>query len=78
MEYLQTLKDRLAQGTVPLKEAIQWALEVVEALTVAHEKGIIHRDLAAQEYPSPNGDFPLENGEGRLLARPCGRIHIQS
>jgi eukaryotic-like serine/threonine-protein kinase len=41
MEYLegQTLKDKLGQGAVPLKDAMQWALEIVEALGVAHEKG---------------------------------------
>jgi len=47
MEYLegQTLRDRLAQGAIPLKEAMQWAGEIAEALSVAHEKGIVHRDL---------------------------------
>jgi serine/threonine protein kinase len=47
MEYLegQTLRDRLAQGAVPLKQTMQWALEIAEALAEAHEKGIIHRDL---------------------------------
>jgi predicted Ser/Thr protein kinase len=47
MEYLegQTLKDRLAQGAVPLKHSMQWAMEIAEALAEAHEKGIIHRDL---------------------------------
>ncbi|MBN2317893.1 MAG: protein kinase, partial [Acidobacteria bacterium] len=47
MEYVEglTLKDRLVRGNVPLNEALQWALEIAEALAVAHEKGIIHRDL---------------------------------
>ncbi len=47
MEHLegQTLRDRLAQGSIPLKQAMQWAVEIAEALAVAHEKGIIHRDL---------------------------------
>jgi eukaryotic-like serine/threonine-protein kinase len=47
MEYVegQTLKDRLAHGEVPLKDVVQWAVEIAEALAVAHEKGIIHRDL---------------------------------
>ena len=41
MEYLegQTLRDRLAQGSVPLKQAMQWALEIAEALAEAHDKG---------------------------------------
>ena len=47
MEYVdgQTLRDRLAKGPLPLKEAIQIAGEVAEALEEAHEKRIIHRDL---------------------------------
>jgi tetratricopeptide (TPR) repeat protein/tRNA A-37 threonylcarbamoyl transferase component Bud32 len=47
MEYVdgQTLKDRLARGPLPLKEALQTAIEVAEALEEAHENGIVHRDL---------------------------------
>jgi eukaryotic-like serine/threonine-protein kinase len=47
MEYLegQTIRDRMTQGSVPLKQAMLWAVEIAEALAVAHEKGIIHRDL---------------------------------
>jgi len=47
MEYVdgQTLRDRLTKGPLPLKEAIQTASEVAEALEEAHEKRIIHRDL---------------------------------
>lgn len=49
----QTLKDRLAQGPVPLKEAMEWAVEIAEALAVAHEKGIIHRDLKPSNIMLP-------------------------
>ncbi len=47
MEYVdgQTLGDRQAKGPLPLKEAIQIAGEVSEALEDAHDKRIIHRDL---------------------------------
>ena len=40
-----TLADRLAQGAVPLDEAIPLAREIAEALEAAHEAGIVHRDL---------------------------------
>jgi len=55
MEYVegQTLKDRVAQGPVPLKEAMEWAVEIAEALAVAHEKGIIHRDLKPSNIMLP-------------------------
>ena len=40
-----TLADRVAQGALPLDEAIAIARQIAEALEAAHEQGIIHRDL---------------------------------
>jgi serine/threonine protein kinase len=40
-----TLADRIAQGAVPLDEALAIARQIAEALEAAHEQGIIHRDL---------------------------------
>ena len=40
-----TLADRLAQGRLPVAEAIPIARQIIEALEAAHEQGIIHRDL---------------------------------
>src|SRR5215813_10670301 len=40
-----TLADRIAQGAVPLEEALAIARQISDALEAAHEKGIIHRDL---------------------------------
>src|SRR5580765_4943300 len=41
----ETLADRLAKGPIPLVESLRIALEIIDALEAAHEKGIIHRDL---------------------------------
>lgn len=41
----ETLADRLAKGAIPVDEALSIAKQIAEALEVAHEKGIIHRDL---------------------------------
>ena len=40
-----TLADRIAQGSIPLDEALPIAKQIAEALEVAHEQGVIHRDL---------------------------------
>ena len=41
----QTLESRLAEGPLAPAEAIQLAVEVVEALVEAHARRILHRDL---------------------------------
>jgi Tol biopolymer transport system component len=40
-----TLADRIAEGPLPLEEALGIAAQIAEALEYAHERGIIHRDL---------------------------------
>ena len=47
MEYVQgeTLRDKLAEGPLPLKEALQTTAEIAEALEAAHKRTIVHRDL---------------------------------
>jgi hypothetical protein len=41
----ETLADRLAQGPIPVEEALIIAKQICDALEEAHEKGIVHRDL---------------------------------
>src|SRR3989454_5139812 len=40
-----TLAERIAEGAIPLAEALPLARQIADALEAAHEKGIIHRDL---------------------------------
>jgi predicted Ser/Thr protein kinase len=41
----RSLKDRIAQGPLPLDEALSIARQIGDALAAAHAKGIIHRDI---------------------------------
>ena len=47
MEYLdgETLAARLARGKLPLDQALQYGIQIADALAVAHKAGIVHRDL---------------------------------
>ena len=47
LEYIEgpTLADRIAQGPIPVDEALPIAKQIAEALEAAHEAGVIHRDL---------------------------------
>ena len=40
-----TLEDRIAEGSIPVDEALPIARQIAEALEAAHEGGVIHRDL---------------------------------
>jgi serine/threonine protein kinase/Tfp pilus assembly protein PilF len=63
MEYVdgQTLGERLKEGPVPLKETLQIAGEVAEALEEAHKKGIVHRDL------KPANIMLTRNGHAKVM-----------
>src|SRR4029077_114048 len=47
MEYLegQTLAARLKKGPFALEQALQYAIQIADALDTAHRHGVIHRDL---------------------------------
>jgi tRNA A-37 threonylcarbamoyl transferase component Bud32 len=50
-EYVEgeTLKDRIRRhGRLPISEAVAYAIEIARALGVAHERGIVHRDVKPQ------------------------------
>ena len=41
----ESLSDRLTRGPLPLDEALQRGIEITDALSNAHRRGIIHRDV---------------------------------
>lgn len=61
MEYLEgsDLARRLRdEGTLPLQEAVEFALQTCEALAEAHALGIVHRDL------KPSNLFCVQRSDG--------------
>jgi len=47
MEFIegQTLKDRVASGTLEIDEAVKIVIQIGKGLNEAHAKGIVHRDI---------------------------------
>lgn len=41
----QELRERLDEGSIPLRKVTDYAQQIVSGLSAAHEKGIVHRDL---------------------------------
>jgi eukaryotic-like serine/threonine-protein kinase len=70
-----TLADRIAQGPIPVKEALPIARQVAEALEATHEHGIIHRDLTPPNIKlRPDGTIKvLDFGLARIAAGNAAR-----
>ncbi len=47
MEYIEgeTLTDRLERGALPLEQALQFGIQMADALDKAHRQGVVHRDF---------------------------------
>src|SRR6185295_11460037 len=52
----EELRDRLNAGQIPLRKAIDYARQIVNGLSAAHEKGIVHRDLKPENLLVTNDD----------------------
>ena len=71
MPYVQgeSLRDKMAGGPLPVKDAVKVAIEVAQALGYAHSQGIIHRDIKPENIMLSGGhaivmDFGLARALG--------------
>src|SRR3954468_2761495 len=62
-EFLQgsTLRRHLLSGPLPLRQAVDYAQQIAQALAAAHEKHIVHRDL------KPENIFITKDGRAKIL-----------
>ena len=57
----ETLRSRLNRGPLPYRKAVEYGIQIAQALDAAHGKGIWHRDV------KPANIFLTEDGRVKLL-----------
>ena len=56
-----TLREHLRRGSLPVRKAIDYAIQIAHGLAAAHDKGIVHRDL------KPENLFVGKDGRIKIL-----------
>jgi len=57
----RTLREVLADGALPPRKAVDYAIQTANGLSAAHDKGIVHRDL------KPENLFITKDGRVKIL-----------
>lgn len=65
-----TLRERLEQGALPLRDVLRIGAGIASGLAAAHEKGIVHRDLKPENVALASDGRPqlLDFGLARVVA----------
>jgi eukaryotic-like serine/threonine-protein kinase len=56
-----TLREQLNGGALPVRRAVEYAIQLARGLAAAHDKGIVHRDL------KPENIFITAEGQVKIL-----------
>ncbi|HTS38600.1 MAG TPA: protein kinase [Candidatus Solibacter sp.] len=57
----ESLRQRLQAGPLPVRKAVDYAIQMARGLAAAHDKGIVHRDL------KPENIFLTKDGRAKIL-----------
>jgi eukaryotic-like serine/threonine-protein kinase len=57
----ETLRQQLERGPLPIRKAIDTAVQIAHGMPAAHERGIVHRDL------KPENLFVTKDGRVKIL-----------
>jgi eukaryotic-like serine/threonine-protein kinase len=66
----QTLRQRLAEGALPVRATVDYSLQMVQGLIAAHDRRIVHRDLKPENL--------FVTSDGRLKILDFGVAKLQS
>jgi eukaryotic-like serine/threonine-protein kinase len=66
----KTLRVRLSEGVIPIREATDYALQIAHGLISAHERRIVHRDL------KPENLFLTHDGRVKILDFGVAKLQI--
>ena len=57
----ESLRQRLEEGALPIRKAMDLGAQIAKGLAAAHEKGIVHRDI------KPDNIFLTRDGRAKIL-----------